>query len=39
MTEEEKKIIKREKHPARVTQGRKLVALQEKKKKKRRNIA
>ena len=34
MTEEEKKIIKREKHPARVTQGRKLAALQEKKKRK-----
>ena len=34
MTEEEKKIITREKHPARVTQGRKLAALQEKKKRK-----
>ena len=37
MTEEEKKLITPEKHPGRVAQGHKLVALMIKKK--RRNIA
>ena len=32
MTEEEKKVITREKHPGRVTQGHKLAALMEERK-------